>query len=233
MVTSNWSAPALVCCVAVPCITSCQAGPNCSSAAKSLTLTLLFQLLAAQRVACRVLDRVRTDDARQLLVAQWRQTMSAPDWCVRSCHGLLRANLMATFKTLASSRELEDYDWRPTFEPRMREMPISRSEFCANPWNALYLSYAELVGELEQPKRVLGVLRDEERMRAYKTAIERNVKGANHDVVLSLRSTDAFDRVACRCFGKWRRCFTRVVRSSRCQNNHRCEHLSFIRDNIF
>jgi hypothetical protein len=102
---------------------------------------------------------------------------------------------MAMFKTLASSRELEDYDWRPTFEPRMRETPISRSEFCSNPWNALYLSYAELVGELEQPKRVLGVLRDEERMRAYKMAIERNVKGANDDVASSLRSTDAMPSI--------------------------------------
>lgn len=75
-------------------------------------------------------------------------------------------------------RDLNDFGWRPTFVPRMRESQTSRQDFCASPWNSLYLSYAELIGELEQPKRALAVLRDEIRMQAYKRAIEKYVRGA-------------------------------------------------------
>jgi len=91
------------------------------------SVPLAAQADSAKRSLCSRLRLLRQSLSREELVAQWRQSMTAPEWSVR-----LPLRLFAKSPTqLACNREAEDYDWRPTFKQRMRREPLSRANNCS------------------------------------------------------------------------------------------------------
>ncbi len=75
-------------------------------------------------------------------------------------------------------REVDDYEWRPTFLPLMKTTPLA-SDVLNAPSSKFYKTYAEKVAALDQPKRALRGIRDERRIAAYKQAIDEVVMGAS------------------------------------------------------
>ena len=67
---------------------------------------------AARRDLAYKLRQARTNDRRQEMENQWKQTMSGPDW------------------------DLEDYEWRPTFIPQMcmRKLGADRLRWIPRGW---------------------------------------------------------------------------------------------------
>jgi len=43
----------------------------------------LGQAELSRRLICSRIQKIRLDTQREELVGQWRQSMTAPDWCVR------------------------------------------------------------------------------------------------------------------------------------------------------
>ena len=101
----------------------------------------IAQVEATRRdLALRLREARRADD-RAAVLAQWKQTMSGPEW------------------------DAEDYEWRPTFLPLMRTRKADRRRFESDPRRAGLLRFAASVAELDTPKRSLASLDDCDRLR--------------------------------------------------------------------
>ncbi|KAK3268307.1 hypothetical protein CYMTET_23179 [Cymbomonas tetramitiformis] len=97
------------------------------------------------------LREARRSDNREIMLTQWRQSMTGPDW------------------------EAEDYEWRPTFLPGMRLRPIDKEVFESDPKRKMIVGYAAALAELDEPKRALGTLVDTARVNAFTEAVTRVV----------------------------------------------------------
>ncbi len=84
-------------------------------------------------------------------------------------------------------RDVEDYEWRPTFTGHMKMEPATRAEFDRNVQNRLYLAYAQRVAALDHPKRALRILYDNERTCAYQRAIKHAVTGATQPAIIAFQ----------------------------------------------
>ena len=83
-------------------------------------------------------------------------------------------------------RDVEDYAWRPTFLPRMREQRLEPASL-QKASTRFFAAYAERVAVLDQPKRALRVLRNHERMAMMQSAAESVCKGMSLAGTLSLK----------------------------------------------
>ena len=105
--------------------------------------------------------------------------MTAPDWRVRMCTlAPQRSALWRAPLTCSPGRDVEDYAWRPTFLPRMREQRLEPASLQKTS-TRFFAAYAERVAVLDQPKRALRVLRNHERMAMMQRAAESVCKGAS------------------------------------------------------
>ena len=116
---------------------------------------------AARRDLAYKLRQARTNDRRQEMENQWKQTMSGPDW------------------------DLEDYEWRPTFIPQMCMRKLDASRFEMDPSRLAIINYAQAVSDLAAPKKALKVLDDQVRLAAYVEAIDSVVADAAESDALS------------------------------------------------
>lgn len=166
-----------------------------------------------------MLRALRERELHDALLSQWRQSMTAPDWrvkthAVRLCE-LCAAETLHLPTSRHAYRDLDDYDWRPTFLPSMRSCALDATQFFIKPCNRLFAAYAARVAVLEQPKRALRVLgRDDGRMPAFRDAVMRAAAGAAQKKCCSSawrRATSdanhATQAPVWRCLSRERACF--------------------------
>ncbi len=89
--------------------------------------------------------------------------------CALRCHVRL--------ERVAARREVEDYEWRPTFMPCMRLTRLDATRFFGNPNNRLFAAFAARIAVLDQPKRSLRVLRRDAHMLAFQRAVDEAAPG--------------------------------------------------------
>ncbi|DBA90775.1 TPA: hypothetical protein ACH3X1_003982 [Trebouxia sp. C0004] len=108
------------------------------------------------------LRQVRREEVRQRMLKQFKQSMAAPAW------------------------ELEDYEWRPTFLPAMKQKRLDKAKVLADPTARMLAEYVHALADLAQPKGCIPLLQDQSRLDAFQTAIEsalRELPGG-HVIVL-------------------------------------------------
>ena len=126
-----------------------------------------------------------------MLLNSWRQSMTAPDWCVTR---FSYAVVAGDFIELHANRESEDHEWRPTFMPHMKMSSLTSVDY-SKPSLRFLAGFAAQIAILDQPKRALRVLRNERLMHAYQAAVQREAKGAEERRAPSAGFADA---IACR-----------------------------------
>ncbi|KAL0046712.1 hypothetical protein WJX82_008116 [Trebouxia sp. C0006] len=94
------------------------------------------------------LRQVRREEVRQQMLKQFKQSMAAPAW------------------------ELEDYEWRATFLPAMKQKRLDKEKVLADPTARMLAEYVHALADLAQPKGCTPLLQDQSRLDAFQTAIE-------------------------------------------------------------
>jgi hypothetical protein len=72
---------------------------------------------------------------------------------------------------VASPRDEDDYEWRPTFLPHMKLKRLEPRAFFERPSNRLFAAFAARIAVLDQPKRALRVLQQRARMGLCQSAV--------------------------------------------------------------
>ncbi|KAG7675099.1 hypothetical protein Ndes2526A_g07853 [Nannochloris sp. 'desiccata'] len=110
------------------------------------------------------LREARHADQRLLMLNQFKQSMTAPDW------------------------ELEDLEWRPTWMPSMRVTPLDPDVVYKDPKKTALLGYVSSLADLSYPKAALKDLTDLPRLEAYENALKNVLKKRPRGHVLALGS---------------------------------------------
>lgn len=86
------------------------------------------------------LRNARHEDQKLTMLNQFKQSMTAPEW------------------------ELDDLEWRPTWLPSLRSLPVSASDWIqSEPKRGGLLSYLSALSDLSAPKKSIKVLEDDVR----------------------------------------------------------------------
>lgn len=86
------------------------------------------------------LRNARHDDQRLAMLNQFKQSMTAPEW------------------------DLDDLEWRPTWLPSLRSLPVDALEWVsADPKRGALLSYISAISDLSAPKKSIKILEDDVR----------------------------------------------------------------------
>ena len=105
---------------------------------------LISEVRTQRKDLVLALREARRDDTKLLMMNQYKQAMSSPDW------------------------DVEDFDWRPTFLPRMRQTKIDADITKQTKAHITSIAgYVRSLGELEAPKPCLASYDDADRLSAY------------------------------------------------------------------
>ncbi len=86
------------------------------------------------------LRNARHDDQKLAMLNQFKQSMTAPEW------------------------DLDDLEWRPTWLPSLRSLPVDAEEWIrADPKRGALLSYISALSDLSAPKKSIKILEDDTR----------------------------------------------------------------------
>ena len=87
--------------------------------------------------------------------------------------------VLLDFTALRATRDADDHEWRPTFMPHMKLCALTPLDY-GSPSLRFLAGFAAQIAFLDQPKRALRVLRNEQLMQAYQVAVQREAKGTRH-----------------------------------------------------
>lgn len=108
------------------------------------------------------LRNARHEDQKLAMLNQFKQSMTAPEW------------------------DLDDLEWRPTWLPSLRTLPVDASEWIkADPKRAALLSYISALSDLSAPKRSIKILEDENRISWFLDGFSSCFKESRNALVIS------------------------------------------------
>lgn len=132
------------------------------------------ELTSARKDLVLALREARRQELQLLMRNQYKQSMTSPDW------------------------DIEDYDWRPTFLPRLRQTAVN-TKFTDKhkPHLKALASYVRALGELETPKPCLSSYVDVARIQGYTAALTKLLAARPGAHVLAIGNGGATLALAC------------------------------------
>lgn len=108
------------------------------------------------------LRNARHEDQKLAMLNQFKQSMTAPDW------------------------DLDDLEWRPTWLPSLRSLPVVAADWIrSEPKRAALLSYISALSDLSAPKKSIKILEDDNRLSWYLEAFSACFKSSKHALAIS------------------------------------------------